>query len=105
MQTVTSAGLEGTMTVSVLDREMFTEAEAARLLTIPQATLNYSARIRHGGRLPVRGPSIDPGKLEVARELFTRGDLPAKRIAEIFDISRASLYRALTPAGRRTMAS
>lgn len=29
------------MAVSVLDREMFTEAEAARLLTVPQATLNY----------------------------------------------------------------
>jgi uncharacterized protein (DUF433 family) len=29
------------MAMSVLDREMFTEAEAARLLTVPQATLNY----------------------------------------------------------------
>jgi hypothetical protein len=29
------------MSVSVLDREMFTEAEAARLLRVAQATLNY----------------------------------------------------------------
>jgi uncharacterized protein (DUF433 family) len=29
------------MNVSVLDREMFTESEAARLLTVPQSTLNY----------------------------------------------------------------
>lgn len=29
------------MSVSVLDREMFTEAEAARLLRVPQRTLNY----------------------------------------------------------------
>jgi len=30
------------MTVmSVLDREMFSEAEAARLLRVPQSTLNY----------------------------------------------------------------
>ncbi len=29
------------MGVSVLDREMFTEAEAARLLRVPQNTLNY----------------------------------------------------------------
>lgn len=29
------------MSVSVLDREMFTEAEAARLLKVPQNTLNY----------------------------------------------------------------
>jgi len=64
-----------------------------------------AARERHGGQLPVRGPSIDPGKLEVARQLFARGDMPARRIAEIVGISRASLYRALPPGGRRTMAS
>jgi hypothetical protein len=29
------------MSVSVLEREMFTEAEAARLLRVPQRTLNY----------------------------------------------------------------
>lgn len=29
------------MSVDVLDREMFTEAEAARLLRLPQRTLNY----------------------------------------------------------------
>jgi hypothetical protein len=29
------------MSVDVLDREMFTEAEAARLLRVPQRTLNY----------------------------------------------------------------
>lgn len=29
------------MAVSVLDREMFTAAAAARLLSVPQATLNY----------------------------------------------------------------
>lgn len=29
------------MGVSVLDREMFAEAEAARLLRVPQNTLNY----------------------------------------------------------------
>jgi hypothetical protein len=27
--------------VSVLDQEMYTEAEAARLLRVPQSTLNY----------------------------------------------------------------
>jgi hypothetical protein len=29
------------MSASVLEREMFTEAEAARLLRVPQRTLNY----------------------------------------------------------------
>ena len=28
-------------TTSVLDREMFSEAEAARLLRVPQSTLHY----------------------------------------------------------------
>lgn len=59
-----------------------------------------AAKARHGGKLPPRGPSIDPGKLELARELYARGDLPAKRIAEIVGVSRASLYRALPPGGR-----
>jgi DNA invertase Pin-like site-specific DNA recombinase len=61
-----------------------------------------AARERHGGKLPVRGRSIDPGKLKVARKLYVRGELSAKRIAEIVGISRASLYRALSPGGRRT---
>jgi len=30
-----------TMTISVLEREMFSEAEAARLLELPQSTLHY----------------------------------------------------------------
>ena len=60
-----------------------------------------AARERHGGVLPVRGPSIDPGKLEVARELYACGELPTKRVAEIVGISRASLYRALPPGGMR----
>jgi len=64
-----------------------------------------AAKVRHGGKLPVRGPSIDPGKLEVARQLFAQGDIPAKRIAEIVGISRASLYRALPKGGRQTMTS
>jgi DNA invertase Pin-like site-specific DNA recombinase len=64
-----------------------------------------AAKERHGGKLPVRGPSIDPGKLEVARQLFAQGDIPAKRIAEIVGISRASLYRALPKGGRQTMTS
>jgi DNA invertase Pin-like site-specific DNA recombinase len=63
-----------------------------------------AARQRHGGQLPARGPSISPDKLEVARQLYKRGDMPAKRIAEVVGISRASLYRALPPGGR-TIAS
>jgi len=63
-----------------------------------------AARERHGGQLPARGPSISPDKLEVARELYARRGMPAKRIAEVAGISRASLYRAL-PIGTRRQAS
>jgi DNA invertase Pin-like site-specific DNA recombinase len=66
-----------------------------------------AAKVRHGGKLPVRGPSITDDKLAVARELFARRDMPAARIAEVVGISRASLYRLLGDVRRdqRTMAS
>lgn len=59
-----------------------------------------AARARNGGTLPPRGPSISPDKLAAARQLYQRGDMPAKRIAAVIGISRASLYRALPPGGR-----
>jgi uncharacterized protein (DUF433 family) len=41
------------MAVSILDREMYTEAEAARLLNVAQSTLNYwlEGGVRRGGRV------------------------------------------------------
>jgi DNA invertase Pin-like site-specific DNA recombinase len=40
-----------------------------------------AAKVRHGGKLPPRGPSISPDKLAVARHLYEQGDMPARRIA------------------------
>jgi DNA invertase Pin-like site-specific DNA recombinase len=60
-----------------------------------------AARARRGGTLPPRGPSISADKL-AARQLYERGDMPARRIAAVVGISRASLYRALPPGGRAT---
>jgi hypothetical protein len=49
------------MSVNVLEREMFSEAEAARLLRVPQNTLNYW--LEGGVR---RGKTYRPGhQLEV----------------------------------------
>ncbi|HEX2319879.1 MAG TPA: recombinase family protein [Streptosporangiaceae bacterium] len=59
-----------------------------------------AARARRGGKLPPRGPSISPDKLTAARQLYQRGEMPARRIAAAVGISRASLYRALPPGGR-----
>lgn len=52
-----------------------------------------SARIRHGGELPKRGPSITAAQKKNAEELARRTDFPAARIAELVGVSRATLYR------------
>jgi len=59
-----------------------------------------AARARNGGKLPPRGPSISPDKLAAARQLYHRGDMPARRIAATVGISRASLYRRCRPGAR-----
>lgn len=64
-----------------------------------------AAKARHGGKLPARGPSISPEKLAVARELFARRDMPARKIAEVVGISRPSLYRLLGDVRRDSMTS
>jgi DNA invertase Pin-like site-specific DNA recombinase len=61
--------------------------------------------LRHdGGSIRAKEPhaSISLDKLAVARQLYERGDMPARRIASAVGISRASLYRALPPGGRGT---
>ena len=53
-----------------------------------------AARERHGGTLPMRGPSIKPAQLDKARELIAAGQTKAQA-AKAVGISRASLYRLL----------
>jgi DNA invertase Pin-like site-specific DNA recombinase len=40
-------------------------------------------------------------KLRVAREMYRSGQYTAAAIAKTFGVSRASIYRYLTPAGIR----
>lgn len=55
-----------------------------------------AARERHGGKLPVRGPSITPDQLETARTLArAHPDMSAARIAAVVGVSRSTLYRHL----------
>jgi hypothetical protein len=84
------------VTISVLDRETYSEAEAARLLRVPQSTLNYWLE---GGR---RGSKIQPdlrfGKpavggisTEVVREHADSGE-----DEDAFDLSLSNVRWALS---------
>jgi DNA invertase Pin-like site-specific DNA recombinase len=55
-----------------------------------------TARARHGGKLPGRGPSLTLDKIETARKLYAEGSKSAQQIADIVGCSRATLYRHLT---------
>jgi DNA invertase Pin-like site-specific DNA recombinase len=60
-----------------------------------------AAKVRHGGKLPGRGPSLSPDKVKIARELFANREasgMSAARIAEVVGCSRATLYRHLREA-------
>ena len=54
-----------------------------------------AARVRHGGTLPVRKPSMSPDKIAMGRELMERREMTSGRIAEMLGVSRATLYRNL----------
>lgn len=51
------------------------------------------ARGRRGGRRPV----MSAEKLEVARTMYESGEHTTAKIAETLGVSRATLYRHLTP--------
>jgi DNA invertase Pin-like site-specific DNA recombinase len=57
------------------------------------------AKVRHGGKLPGRKPSLSPDKIKIAQELMDKRDengLSATRVAEIVGTSRATLFRHVT---------
>jgi hypothetical protein len=61
-----------------------------------------AARECHGGKLPVRGPSITADQLETARTLArTHPRMSAARIADVIGVSRATLYRHVDVAALR----
>jgi uncharacterized protein (DUF433 family) len=66
------------MSVSVLEREMFTEAEAARLLRVPQRTLNYwleGGEVRGRVYRPVIRPESRGGHVAVTWAEFVEAGL------------------------------
>ena len=53
-----------------------------------------AAKVRHGGTLPKRGPSIKPDQIATAEMLAREHpEMSATRIAEIIGVSKATLYR------------
>jgi DNA invertase Pin-like site-specific DNA recombinase len=79
----------------------FIRPEPAPKSTKPEADLTRqrvlegleAARTRHGGALPVRGPSFTTEQRKNAEELARKTDFSAARIAEMVGVSRATLYR------------
>jgi DNA invertase Pin-like site-specific DNA recombinase len=76
------------------------EADIARERTIEGMD---AARERHGGTLPVRGPSITADQKATAR-MLARSGMPAGRIAKVVGVSRATLYRHVDLAAERAAA-
>ena len=64
-----------------------------------------AARERHGGTLPVRGPSVTADQLATARTLARTTDMSAQRIADVIGVSRATLYRHLNVGAERLAVS
>ncbi len=60
-----------------------------------------AARERHGGALPVRGPSVTADQLATARTLARTTDMSAQRIADVIGVSRATLYRHIDVGAER----
>ena len=74
------------------------EAAIARERTIEGLV---AARERHGGTLPVRGPSFTEDQKNTARMLARTTDMSAQRIAEVIGVSRATLYRHMDVGAER----
>jgi DNA invertase Pin-like site-specific DNA recombinase len=66
------------------------EASMARERTVEGM---QAARVRHGGRLPVRGPVITADQIRTATTMAASTDMSAARIAQVVGVSRATLYR------------
>ena len=60
-----------------------------------------AARERHGGAVPVRGPSVTADQLATARTLARTTDMSAQRIADVIGVSRATLYRHIDVGAER----
>lgn len=61
-----------------------------------------AAKERHGGTLPVRGPSVSQEKIATARMLAVQHpEMSAARIAGVIGVSRATLYRHVDIAALR----
>ena len=64
-----------------------------------------AARERHGGTLPVRGPSVTADQLDTARMLARTTDMSAQRIADVIGVSRATLYRHIDVGAERRVSA
>jgi DNA invertase Pin-like site-specific DNA recombinase len=78
-------------------------AELEAELTSERTTEGLAAaKVRHGGTLPTRGPSISPEKIETAKMLARQNpEMSAARIGAVIGVSRATIYRYVDLAAIR----
>ena len=101
-QAIDTTSPNGKLVFHILSALAEWEASMAREHTLGGLA---AAKERHGGSLPVRGPSVSADKIATARELATVTDMSAGRIAEVIGVSRATLYRHVNIAGIRQQAA
>jgi len=62
---------------------------------IRERTMSGLAAARARGRKGGRKPSLSPKKIQVARQMYARGDSTVAEIAKVLGVSRATIYRHL----------
>lgn len=69
---------------------------------IRERTMAGLTAARARGRKGGRKPSLSPKKVQVAQAMYAAGDSTVAEIAKVLGVSRATIYRHLTPAGNAT---
>ena len=96
--------VEGMSTESAQGRMVFSIfgalAEFERELIRERTQAGLEAA-RKRGRVGGRPPALEEEDIEVAQSLMRSGDVPVKNICEQLEVSRSTLYRYVSPEGKR----
>lgn len=82
---------------AAISKVFFALADFKRDLLHDRTSTGLSAA-RARGRIGGRKPALSPESAAVARDMFESGDHTVAEIAVMFDVSRATIYRAIKPS-------